>query len=153
MSANVSHASGVAQPAKAPLSGKTKTGYVLAVILGLGDLANLATIGQDLAPGQEGPPAGVTIVTALLGLITIVATVIAWRARSRPAVRVLVGARVLSLILGLPAFFVSGVPALAVVATAVFVVVTLVCLMLVLAKPKDGAPSTVAGANSARVSS
>ena len=91
------------------------------------------------------------IVSAVLGLITIVGAVIAWRARSRPAVRVVVGSRVLSLILSLPAFFVSGVPAGWVVVSAVFVVLTLVCVMLVLARPSvDGSTGSAVESESAR---
>lgn len=136
---------------KSPIPAKIKAGLVLAIILGLGDLTNLASLGQDPKPGESGPPAGVLIVSALLGVITVVAGVIAWRARSRPAVRIIVGSRVLSLILSLPAFFVSGVPAGWVVLSAVFVVLTLVCVMLVLSKPSfDGSASSSSAADSAR---
>jgi hypothetical protein len=135
-------------PTKPALSGRIKAGYILALILGLSDLANLASLGADEKPGESGPPAGVLIVGALLGVITVVAAVIAWRARSRPAVRVIVGSRILSLILSLPAFFVSGVPAGWVVLSAVFLVLTLVCVLLVLGKP-----SSVAAAGDSAVGS
>jgi hypothetical protein len=125
------------------LSGKNKIGLVLATILGLADVASLGTLGQQLEPGQDGPPAGVTIFSALLGVVTIVAVVIAWRSGSRVAVRVLAGARILSMVLGLPAFFVSGVPSGFVAISAVGVVLTIVCLALVLSRS-----SSVAGSSS-----
>jgi hypothetical protein len=137
------------------LSGKNKIGLVLAVILGLGDVASLGTLGQQLEPGQDGPPAGVTIFSALLGVVTLVAVVIAWRSGSRVAVRVLAGARILSMILGLPAFFVSGVPSGFVVISAIGVVLTLVCLALVLSRPAsvDGSSSSGASDRHAGVTS
>lgn len=132
------------------LSLANKIGLVLAFILGLGDIASLGTLGQTLEPGQDGPPAGVTIFSAVLGLITVVAVVIAWRKGARGAVRAVAGTRILSLLLGLPAFFVSGVPAGAVVLTAIGVVLTVVALALILRKPAAVVAGSAAGGDVTR---
>jgi hypothetical protein len=114
------------------LSVTNKIGLGLAFVLGLADVASLATIGQEMSPGEQGPPAGVTIFSAVLGVITLVGVVIAWRSGSRVAVRAVAGSRIVSMILGLPAFFADGVPAGWIVISAVAVVLTLVALALML---------------------
>lgn len=139
---------------KSSVSLTNKIGLVLAAVLGAGDIASLGTLGQQLEPGQDGPPAGVTIFSALLGVITLVGVVIAWRSGSRAAVRAVAGTRIVSLLLSLPAFFVSGVPAGWVAITGVAVVLTVVALALILRKPAaagssgsgSGADVTRAGA-------
>jgi hypothetical protein len=132
------------------LSLSNKIGLGLAAVLGLADIASLGAIGHDVSPGQEGPPAGVTIFSAVLGLVTIVAVVIAWRTGSRPAVRIIAGARILSMILGLPAFFVSGIPAGLVVLTAVAAVLTIVAVALILRKPAPGSAASTDGVETSR---
>jgi hypothetical protein len=132
------------------LSLSNKVGLGLAAVLGLADIASLGALGQDISPGQEGPPAGVTIFSAVLGLVTIVAVVIAWRTGSRPAVRVIAGARILSMILGLPAFFVSGIPAGLVVLTAVAAVLTIVAVALIVRKPAPGSAASADGVETSR---
>ena len=67
-----------------------------------------------------------------MGVITVVAVVIGWRAARRSALRVAAGARILSAITALPAFFVD-VPAALKLLVSVFVVVTVVAVVLMLA--------------------
>ena len=122
-----------------PLSVTNKIGLGLAFVLGLGDIASLGTIGQDMSPGEQGPPAGVTVFSAVLGVITLVGIVIAWRTGARPALRAVAGSRIVSMILGLPAFFADGVPAGWVVISAVAVVLTLLALALMFRKPSVSA--------------
>jgi hypothetical protein len=126
------------------LSVRNKFGLGLAALLGLADVASLGTLGQQMDPGEQGPPAGVTIFSAVLGVLTLVCVVIAWRSGSRAALRGVAGTRILSMILGLPAFFADGVPDALVAISAVAVVLTLICLALVLSRPK-----VVAGGNGA----
>lgn len=135
---------------KSTVSLTNKIGLVLAGILGVGDIASLGTLGQQLDPGQEGPPAGVVIFSAVLGLVTLVGVVIAWRTGSRAAVRATAGTRILSMLLGLPAFFVSGVPAGWVVITGIAVVLTLVAVALMLRKPTAGVGAAGTAAESSR---
>jgi hypothetical protein len=87
--------------------------------------------------GEEGPPYAVLIVGGLCGLVTLIAAVVAWRSAQRAALRAAAGTRILSAILALPAFFVDIDAALQVV-TAVFVVVTVVCVVLMLTPDRGG---------------
>ena len=68
----------------------------------------------------------------LLGVATLVAVAVAWRKGGRGALRTVAGARVLSMLTAVPAFFVD-VPAVVTVLVAVFVVLTVACVVLVLA--------------------
>jgi hypothetical protein len=75
----------------------------------------------------------------VLALITIIAAIYMWVTRNRLGGRIVVGTRILWIIPALPALFVSGVPALAIVVVAAGVVVVIVTIMLVLARPKPTA--------------
>lgn len=130
-------ASPVVVPNRAP-STRNKIGLVLAVLFGLADLSGPFTpVGAD--DGQAGPPMPVLVAGAVLGLVTLVAVVFAWRNASRVAARIVAGTRILSALSALPAFFVTGVPAPVVALVAVSVVLTVVCVVLVLAPPKERA--------------
>ena len=61
--------------------------------------------------------------------ITVIAVVIAWRKASGAAIRVAAGARIVSMLSAMPAFFVD-VPAFIKVLVTVFVIVTLTSLVL-----------------------
>jgi hypothetical protein len=100
-----------------------RIGLVIFGLLSLGDIATLA-----LTDGET-PPYAVAAVAALLGLVSLVLAVQAFRDPSRP-LRLLIGLRVLSAIIALPAFFVSDVPAAAQAAAASVVVLTAVGVML-----------------------
>lgn len=116
------------------LTTRNKVGVVLAVLLGLADIAGLAALGTTLEPGEEGPPDAVLVFGAVLGVVTIVAAVLAWRRRSRGGLRVAAATRLLSGVLALPAFFVEDVPAPLVVVTAVALVVTLLTVSLLVSR-------------------
>ena len=105
-----------------------KAGFVIALLLGLSDLASPL---QPTPDGEVGPPFAILLIDALLGLITIAAVVIAWRTGRRGAVRIAAGARIVSMVSALPAFF-AGVPAAILLIVSVFVVVTIACVALML---------------------
>ena len=105
-----------------------KAGFVIALLLGLSDLASPL---QPTPDGEVGPPFAILLIDALLGLITIVAVVIAWRTGRRGAVRIAAGARIVSMVSALPAFF-AGVPAAILLIVSVFVVVTIAGVALML---------------------
>ena len=119
---------------RAGLSGKNKTGLVIAAVLGLADLASLA--GPQPAPGEEGPPMGVLIAASVLGLITLVGVAYTWRTGNRMGSRVVAGTRILSAVTAVPAFFVEDVPPGLVALAAVGVAVTVLCVWLVLSPPR-----------------
>lgn len=116
------------------LTTRNRIGLVLAVLLGLGDLSGLAFLGRTLPPGEQGPPDAVLIFGAVMGVVTVVAAVLGWRRRARVGLRVAAAARLLSMVTGLPAFFVDGVPAPVVAFTAVAVLVTLVTVALLVSR-------------------
>ncbi|WP_088313628.1 hypothetical protein [Kineosporia sp. R_H_3] len=118
-----------------PTTGQ-RVGFVLAVLLGLSDVASVAAPTPD---GEVGPPFVVLVVGALFGLATLVGVGLAWARRSRVAVRVAAGSRVLSLLLGLPVFFVDGLPPAVRVVSAVAAVLTIVAVVLMLSGPRAGA--------------
>lgn len=110
------------------LTTRNKVGLGLAGLLGAMDCAALAMTTPE---GEVGPPIGILVLTTVLGVITIVAVVGAWRTAGRGLIRIASGARILSAITALPAFFVDVPPGLKVL-TAVFVVVTVVTVVLML---------------------
>lgn len=87
--------------------------------------------------GELGPPLSIALLGGLLGIVTLAAVAVAWRTGRRGALRIVAGTRVLSAITALPAFFVD-IPAW--LAVAVAVVLTVVCVVLVLAPARRAAP-------------
>jgi hypothetical protein len=117
----------------ARLTTRNKVGLVLATLLGIADLASLL---QPTPDGEVGPPFSILLVDGLLGVLTIVGVVIAWRSASRGAIRVVAGARILSAITALPAFFVD-VPAALKVLVGVIVLVTLAVVVMIMTPARD----------------
>jgi hypothetical protein len=117
------------------LSARNRTGLGIAAVLGLADLVGLA--GPQPGPGEEGPPLGVLVAGAVLGVVTLAAVAYTWRTGNRVGSRVVAGARILSAIGALPAFFVEDVPAGFVAAAAVGVLLTVVCVWLVLSPSRE----------------
>jgi hypothetical protein len=100
------------------------TGLVIAGLLALGDIAT------PFVGDGEHPPMAIGIACAVLGLISVVGIVQAWRG-SRGWVTAIIVTRLLSAVAALPAFFVDGVPAGAVAGAAVGVVLALVSVALI----------------------
>jgi hypothetical protein len=105
-----------------------KAGFVLAAVLGVLDLSAPS---QPTPDGEAGPPFAILLIDCLLGLITIVAVVIAWRTGRRGAARIAAGARIVSMVTALPAFF-AGVPAGLLLVVSLLVVLTITCVALML---------------------
>ena len=110
------------------LTTKNKVGLVVAGLLGLADTVTLAFPTPD---GDVGPPIGILVFSAVCGVVTVIAVVIAFMRASRVAIRVAAGARVLSVMSSLPAFFVDVPPAVKILVAA-FVVVTVISVVLML---------------------
>jgi hypothetical protein len=125
---------GATQAVGPTLSRKNKVGLGLAAALGLFDMTSVA--GMPASDGDTpGPPTGVLVAGAVIGLVTVVAVVYTWRTASRTGSRVVAGSRILSAITALPALFVTGVPAWVVLVVSVLIVVTVVVIALVLSRP------------------
>ncbi len=113
-----------------------KAGFVLALLLGLADLASPL---QPTPAGQTGPPFAILLIDAALGLITVVAVVIGWRTGRRGAVRIAAGARIVSMVTALPAFF-AGVPTGILLIASLDVVITIGCVALMLLPSRTPVP-------------
>ncbi|WP_155856083.1 hypothetical protein [Cellulomonas sp. URHD0024] len=120
------------QTPPAPLLTRNKVGLALLGLIGLLDVFSVLGPTPD---GEVGPPFGILVLDSLLGLVTIVFVVVALRTRSRGAIRIVAGARIVSVLTAVPAFF-AGVPAAVVLLVAVDVVVTFVGVVLALTPPR-----------------
>jgi hypothetical protein len=99
------------------------------VVLGLLSLADLA---MPLTTDGESPPMSIALIGAALGALSLALVALAWRGSTGAALGV-VGLRTLSALTAVPAFFVSGVPAAAMVLAGIGISLTVVGVVLVLA--------------------
>ena len=106
-------------------STRQKIGLVLS---GLINLSNIPSAFSPTPDGETGPPYAILVLGSVLGVIGLVATVMAWRG-NRAALRVAAGALVINVITALPAFFVD-VPAFIKALVAFSVVLTVTALVL-----------------------
>jgi hypothetical protein len=103
------------------------------VISGLLNLVNIPSALMPTPEGETGPPYAILVLGSLLGVIGLVATVMAWRG-SRAALRVAAGALGINVLTALPAFFVD-VPAFIKALVALSVVITVTALVLMFSAP------------------
>jgi hypothetical protein len=109
-------------------TGKLRAGLALSAFLGLLNIPFLFAPAPD---GDEGPPVIVLVVSGILGLVSVICAVVAWRSGNRLAVRINAAALIINALTSLPAFFVD-VAAWVKVAAAVSVLLTVVALVLTL---------------------
>ncbi|GAA3594776.1 MULTISPECIES: hypothetical protein [Kribbella] len=107
-----------------------RTGLVLLGLLSVGDLA-----GPLLTDGEH-PPMSIALIGSALGLVSLVLVVFAWRGARRAVVPLIV-LRVLSALSAVPAFFAGDVPAAAVAAAGIIVVLTVAGIALLLVPSKE----------------
>jgi hypothetical protein len=98
-----------------------RTGLILAGLLALSDLFSFA-----LGP----QPLGVIIASTVLGVLTLIALVPAWRTGRRAAVTAVAVTRIVSALLAEPAFFVSDVAGGVKVVAGVIIVLAVVSTVL-----------------------
>jgi hypothetical protein len=120
------------------LSTKNKVGLVIAGLLGLGDIPAALMPTPD---GEVGPPYAILVLGSILGVVTVVAVVIGWTKASRGAIRVAAGARIVSVLTALPAFFVD-VPWFIKLLVTAAVVLTAVSVVLMLSPARQTSPVT-----------
>ena len=118
------------------ISGRQKAGLVIAGLLSLGNAASVLFPTPD---GEEGPPYVILVLGSILGVIGLVAVVIAWRNNNQAAFRVTAGTLVISVITALPAFFVD-VPAGIKLLVAVSVVITVLSIVLMFSTARRAVP-------------
>jgi hypothetical protein len=102
-------------------------------VLGLLSVVDLFT---PLMTDGEHPPMEIAIGASVVGLISLVLTGYAWRGQRWPLAP-LITLRIVSALLAVPAFFVSGVPAPAVVAAGVGVAATVFGVIAVLLPSRE----------------
>lgn len=112
-----------------------KVGLVLAGLMGVIDLTSPF---QPTPDGNDGPPYAVLVIDAALGLITIVAVVVAFRAASRGAVRLVAGSRIVSAVTTLPGLF-ADIPAGLKVLAALSVLITAAVVVMLLTPARSRA--------------
>ena len=113
-------------------SSTNKAGLVL---LALAAVANLVPITPKDEPG---PPMMVLIAAAVLGLIALIAVVVAWRNGSKKAVLVAVSVSIINALLAVPAFFEPGIPTWLRTLAGVFIAWTAAAVALTLAPNRNG---------------
>ena len=113
-----------------------KAGLIIAAVLGVLDLSAPF---QPTPDGADGPPYAILVIDAVLGVITLIAVVMAWRTARRGPVRIAAGARIISLVTALPAFFVD-VPAGLQALVGLFAVLTITSVALMLAPSRRPVP-------------
>lgn len=106
-----------------------KVGYVLTLLLGLG---NVVSIAFPTPEGEVGPPLAVLAFGAVAGVAIIAAVLVGWLRESRAAIRAAAIMLVLTAITALPAFVTPDVPAPLRAAAAAFVLLTIVAVVLML---------------------
>jgi len=121
--------------ARSGVNTKQKVGLVLC---GLYSLSNIPSFLESPPDGEEGPPTAILVVGTVLGVIGLIATVMAWR-DNRVALRVAAGAIIIVTLTGLPAFFVD-VPMWIKAAVGVSVIVTVVAVVLMFSTDRRPAP-------------
>jgi hypothetical protein len=122
------------------LTTRATIGYWLAVLLAVVDVAALLL---PTPPDGEGPPLVVTLFSAAMGVITLVAAVWVARTGKRSAIRVIAVTRILSAITALPAFFVDGPPPVFVAFGAATVVLTIVSVVLLMHRARSSMTAAV----------
>jgi hypothetical protein len=103
------------------------------VVLGLLAVVDLFT---PLMTDGDHPPMSIAIGSSVLGLLSLVLVGLAWRGKRWPLIPLLT-LRIASALLSVPAFFVSDVPAAAVIAAGVSVVATIIGVVAVLLPSRE----------------
>ena len=117
-------------------SKRQKVGLVLA---GLYSALNILGVLFPTPDGQDGPPIGILIIDAVLGLVGLVAVIITWRTGNRAALRVAAGAIIIMTLTALPAFFVE-VPAGIKLLVGVAVLITIAAVVLMFSPGRRSTP-------------
>jgi hypothetical protein len=129
--------SSIATMTRPAINTKQKIGLVLCGLYSLGNIPSFLEAPPD---GEEGPPMAILVVGTLLGVIGLVATVMAWRG-NRVALRVAAGSIIIVTLTGLPAFFVD-VPMFVKALVGVSVVLTVAAVVLMFSGDRRSASIT-----------
>ena len=128
-STTVAHAQGLTTT-------KQKVGIAIA---GVYSLTNIPGFLAAPDPGQEGPPMAILVVGSVLGVIGLVASVLAWRG-NKVALRLAAGAIIVITLTGLPAFFVD-VPMVLKALVGLSVLLTVLAVVLMFSTDRRPSPA------------
>ena len=117
-------------------STKQKVGLVLCALYSLSNIPSVL-FPSGSGGDEEGAPMAILVLDSVLGVIGLVAAVLAWRG-NRVALRVAAGAIILITITGLPAFFVD-VPMAIKALVGLSVLLTVVAVVLMFSAPRRAA--------------
>jgi hypothetical protein len=117
-------------------SKRQKVGFVLA---GIYSAANIPSVLFPVPEGAEGPPIGILVIGSVLGVVGLVAVVVAWRTGNRAALRAAAGAIIVVTLTALPAFFVD-VPAGIKLLVGVSVLLTIAAVVLMYSPGRRSTP-------------
>lgn len=120
--------------APAVWSRRNKLGLGLAIFYAAVNIPSAAIPTPD---GEEGPPLAIMIICSVLGVVALVAAVIAWRKGSRPAARLTAASLIVVTLTALPAFFVD-VPAGIKVLVSLSVLLTVAIVVLIFSPSRRG---------------
>jgi O-antigen/teichoic acid export membrane protein len=118
------------------VSTRQKVGLVLAALINLSSIPSVLFPAPD---GEDGPPMAVLVVSTILGVIGLVAVVLAWR-RNKLALRVAAASLIVQALLAIPAFF-ADIDAGIKLAAGASVVVTIIALVLMFSPARRPAPA------------
>jgi len=110
-----------------------RVGLVLAGLLSATGVPSVLT---PPPPGEVGPPMTILVANTVLGVIGLVAVLVAWRTSSGIAVRVAAGTLILSMLTGLPAFFVD-IPTWLKLLVAISTLLTVLAVVLMLSPTRQ----------------
>jgi hypothetical protein len=124
-------------PSRATITSRQKVGLVICIVY---SLANIPSALFPAPDGEEGPPLAILVVGSVLGVVGLVAAMMAWRG-SRVALRVAAGAIIVITLTGLPAFFVD-VPMAIKALVGFSVLLTVLAVVLMFSGDRRPAPVT-----------
>lgn len=125
---------------------RQRIGLGLAALMSIGNISS--AFSSRTPEGDAGPPFEVLALDTALGIIGLVAAIIAWRTGSKPALRILAGAVIVSTLSATPAFFVD-VPVVVKALVAALVLLTVLAVVLMFS-PTGRAMSPVDTAEAGR---
>ena len=124
-------------PSRAGVTGKQKAGLVICFLYAI---TNIPSVLSPTPDGETGPPFAILVIGTVLGVVALVAAVLAWRG-NRLAMRVGAGAIIVLTLTGIPAFFVD-VPMFIKALVGLSVVLTVVAVVLMFSGDRRPAPVT-----------
>ncbi len=119
-----------------PITTRQKVGLALAGVLSASSIPSAVAPAPD---GETGPPLAILVLGTILGVIGLIAVIIAWRGGKPAAIRLAAGALIINLLASLPAFFVD-IPAGLKLLVGISVLLTVLAVALMFSPSRQPAP-------------